>query len=53
MIDSIAPFSALPQEVINKVKEQMVEIDYAEPERLYLQNHSSVEGFDLVVEGAY
>lgn len=53
MIDSIAPFSALPQETKNWVKEQLVEINYAESGRLYLQHHSPIEGLDLVAEGAY
>lgn len=53
MIDTIAPFSALPKAVRDQLKEQLVAISYDKPNRIYVQNHSAVEGMDIVTEGAY
>lgn len=53
MIDSIAPFSCLSEDIRDKIKEQLREIFYKLPNKIYIHNYSKVEGLDIIVEGSY
>ncbi|GAB3660932.1 DUF294 nucleotidyltransferase-like domain-containing protein [Echinicola sediminis] len=53
MMDFTKPFSALPPSVQEEVKFQFKAVDFPKPQRIYLQNHSGIEGFDFILQGGY
>ncbi len=53
MMERTKPFVDLPEKVKDEIKAQRQEVFYSKPKRLYLQNLSSIEGFDFIVEGEY
>ncbi|MBD8487701.1 CBS domain-containing protein [Echinicola sp. CAU 1574] len=53
MLDSTAPFMSLPDKTKAWLRPLFKEVVYSKAHRLYLQNHSGMEGFDFVLEGGY
>ena len=53
MLDFTKPFSELPETLQEELKSQFKEVNFPKSIRLYLQNHSGIDGFDFIVEGGY
>lgn len=53
MTDFTKPFSELPSNAQKELSAQFKEINFPKQKRLYLQNHSGVEGFDFILQGGY
>ncbi len=53
MLELTKPFTELPETVKTDIRALFKKISFPKSKRLYLQNHSGIEGFDFIMEGAY
>ncbi|GGZ27602.1 nucleotidyltransferase family protein [Echinicola pacifica] len=53
MVNFPYPFTILPSTLQSSLKDQFKAEEYKKSRRLYLQNQSTIDGFDLIVEGGY
>ncbi|WP_215223044.1 DUF294 nucleotidyltransferase-like domain-containing protein [Echinicola shivajiensis] len=53
MTEFTKPFSDLPSNAQKELSEQFREILFPKQKRIYLQNHSGIEGFDFILQGGY